>query len=176
MCENAVFLSNLLHEYVQVFRLALVSVFCDVTERVSVRGFGGQKRQRKNTGKIFHISAHTKSNPTEWGGVKPSFYLKDVGRESFCWVRNETSYTESSAHAEFKTWLKMVPYGACFYFIGLFYCKALTIKGEKVCKKMMFRGNSYKMPKVKNYFFGYIYRYSKIKKGDAAFFFQIKRV
>ena len=59
-------------KYVQVFRLAPVSVFCDVTERVSVRGFffgggggGGQKRQRKTTGKIFHISARTKSNPTE---------------------------------------------------------------------------------------------------------------
>ena len=65
-------------KYVQVFRLATVSVFCDVTERVSVRGFGGQKRQRKKTGKIFRISTRTKSNPTERGGVKLSFYLKDV--------------------------------------------------------------------------------------------------
>ena len=66
-------------KYVQVFRLAPVSVFCDVTERVSVRGFWGQERQRKMTGKIFfHISARTKSNPTERGGVKLSFYLKDV--------------------------------------------------------------------------------------------------
>ena len=58
---------------VQVLRLVPVSVFCDVTEPVSVRGFffwgggggGGQKRQRKKTGKIFHFSARTKSNPTE---------------------------------------------------------------------------------------------------------------
>ena len=62
-------------KYVQVFRLAPVFVFCDVTERVSVRGFGGPKRQRKKTGKIFQISARTKSYPTERGGVKLSFYL-----------------------------------------------------------------------------------------------------
>ena len=47
----------------------------------------------------------------------------------------ETSYTKSSSHAEFKTWLKMVPYGACFHFIGLFCYKALTVNAEKMCKK-----------------------------------------
>ena len=72
-------------KYVQVFRLAPVSVFCDVIERVSVRGFGGQKRQRKKTGKIFHISARTKSNPTERGGVKLSFYLNPISTRGEGW-------------------------------------------------------------------------------------------
>ena len=47
----------------------------------------------------------------------------------------ETYNTKSSSHAEFKTWFKMVPYGACFHFIGLFCYKALTVKVEKTCKK-----------------------------------------
>ena len=69
----------------------------------------------------------------------------------------------------------MVPYGACFHFIGLFCCKALTVKVEKTCKKTVFRGSSYKRPKVKNYFLVdiyFIYRYSIIKKeyGNTAFF------
>ena len=46
----------------------------------------------------------------------------------------ETSDTKSSSYAEFKTCLKVVPYGACFHFIGLFYYKALTINAEKTCK------------------------------------------
>ena len=61
----------------------------------------------------------------------------------------------------------MVPCGACFHFIGLFCYKALTAKVEKTCKKTLFRGSSYKMTKVKNYFvvnIYFIYRYSKIKK------------
>ena len=62
---------------------------------------------------------------------------------------HETSYTKSSSHAKFKTRLKMVPYGACFHFIGLFCYKALTVKVEKTCKKTLFRASSYKMPKVK---------------------------
>ena len=47
----------------------------------------------------------------------------------------ETSNTKSSSKTEFKTLLKMVPYGACFYFIGLFCYKALTVNAEKTCKK-----------------------------------------
>ena len=47
--------------------------------------------------------------------------------------------TESSAHAKFKTWLKMVPYEACFHFISLFCCKALTVKVEKMCKNAVQR-------------------------------------
>ena len=46
----------------------------------------------------------------------------------------------------------MVPYSACFHFIGLFCYKALTVNAEKMCKKALFKGSSYKMPKVKNYF------------------------
>ena len=46
-----------------------------------------------------------------------------------------TSFTKSSSHAEFKILFKMVPYGACFHFIGLFCYKALTIKVEKTCEK-----------------------------------------
>ena len=49
---------------------------------------------------------------------------------------HETSYNES---AEFKTLLKMVPYGACFHFIGLFCHKTLTLKVEKTCKKAVYR-------------------------------------
>ena len=55
--------------------------------------------------------------------------------KAFVEFGRETSYTESSAHAKFKTSLKMVPYGACFHFIGLFCCKALTVKVEKMCKE-----------------------------------------
>ena len=48
----------------------------------------------------------------------------------------------------------MVPYGACFHFIGLFCYGALTVKVEKTYKKMLFTGtcSSYKMPKVKHLF------------------------
>ena len=46
----------------------------------------------------------------------------------------ETSNTKSFSHAEFKTWLIMVPYGACFHFICLFFYKALTVNAEKTCK------------------------------------------
>ena len=52
--------------------------------------------------------------------------------KAFVEFGHKTSCTESSAHAEFKTWLKMVPYEACFHFIGLFCCKALTVKVEKM--------------------------------------------
>ena len=39
--------------------------FCDVKERVSVRGLGGIMRQKTKTGKICHISERAKSNATE---------------------------------------------------------------------------------------------------------------
>ena len=55
--------------------------------------------------------------------------------KTFVKFGHETSYTKSSSRAEFKAGLKMVPYGACFHFIGLFCCKALTVKIEKTCKK-----------------------------------------
>ena len=55
--------------------------------------------------------------------------------KAFVEFGHETSYTRSSSHAEFKTCLKMAPYGACFHFIGLFCHKALTVKVEKMCKK-----------------------------------------
>ena len=68
----------------------------------------------------------------------------------------------------------MVHSGACFHFIDLFCFEALTVKVEKTCKKTLFKGSFYKMPKVKNYFLFniyFIYRYSKIKrKGNVAFF------
>ena len=48
---------------------------------------------------------------------------------------HETSYIKSSSHAEFKTSLKMVPYGDCFSLIGLFCYKVLTVNLEKTCKK-----------------------------------------
>ena len=95
--------------------------------------------------------------------------------KAFVEFGSETSYKKSSCHAEFKTWLKMVPYGVCFHFIGLFCYKALTVKADKV-----FKGSSYKMPKVKNYFLVniyFIYRYSKIKKsGNSAIFSNYKRL
>ena len=47
----------------------------------------------------------------------------------------ETSNTKSSSHAEFKTLLKMVRYGACFHFIGLLCSKALTVKVDKNMQK-----------------------------------------
>ena len=61
----------------------------------------------------------------------------------------------------------MVPYGACFHFIGLFCYKALTVKVEKTYKETLFRRSSCKMPKVKNYLLVniyFIYRYLKIEK------------
>ena len=68
----------------------------------------------------------------------------------------------------------MVPYGACFHSIGLFCYKALTVNAERTCKETLFKGSSYKMPKVKNYVLVniyFIYCYSKIKQyGNAAFF------
>ena len=54
--------------------------------------------------------------------------------KAFVEFGHETSYTKSSSHAEFKILLKMVPYGDCFRFIGLFCNKALTVKLEKTCK------------------------------------------
>ena len=59
----------------------------------------------------------------------------------------------------------MVPYGACFHFIGLFCSKALTVEVKNV-QKTLFKGSSHKVPKVKNFFLVntyFIYRYSKIK-------------
>ena len=47
----------------------------------------------------------------------------------------ETSNTKSSSHAEYKIWLKMVPYRACFHFIALFCFKALTVNADRTCKK-----------------------------------------
>ena len=58
----------------------------------------------------------------------------------------------------------MIPYGACFHFIGLFCCKALTVKVEKTCKKTLFRGSSYEMPKVKNYLLVNLYLSIVIQK------------
>ena len=44
--------------------------------------------------------------------------------------------TKSSSHVELKPWFIMVPYAACFHFIGLFCCyEALTVNAEKTCKK-----------------------------------------
>ena len=60
-------------------------------------------------------------------------------RESFVEFGRETFYTKSYSHAEFKTWLKMVPYGVCFHFIGLFCYKALTVKAEKKCKSAVLK-------------------------------------
>ena len=71
----------------------------------------------------------------------------------------------------------MVPYGACFHFIGLYCYKALTVKVEKTCKKTLLRGSYYKMPKVNNYFLVnlyFIYRYSNIKKYGNAVFFKLE--
>ena len=55
--------------------------------------------------------------------------------KAFVEFGSETCDTKSSSHAEFKTWLKMVPYLACFHFIGLLCYKALTVNAEKTCKK-----------------------------------------
>ena len=47
----------------------------------------------------------------------------------------------------------MVPYGACFHFLGLFCYKALTVKVKKKnVEKTLFKGSSYKVPTVKNNF------------------------
>ena len=54
--------------------------------------------------------------------------------KAFVEFGHETFYRKSSSHAEFKTLLKMVPYRACFHFIGLFSYKALTVKVKKKCK------------------------------------------
>ena len=73
----------------------------------------------------------------------------------------------------------MLPYRACFHFIDLFRYKALTIKAEKTCKTL-FKGSSYKMPKVKKLFLVniyFIYHHSKIKKNRVAqLFFQIRSI
>ena len=37
--------------------------------------------------------------------------------------------TKSSSHVEFKA--RLIPYGACFHFIGLFCYKALTVNAAK---------------------------------------------
>ena len=66
---------------------------------------------------------------------------------------HETSHRKSSSHAEFKTCLKMEPYGAYFHFVGLFCYKALTVKSRENVQKTLFRGGSYKMPKMKKVFF-----------------------
>ena len=55
--------------------------------------------------------------------------------KAFVEFGRETSDTKSTYNAEFKTWLKMVPYGACFHFIGLCCYKALTVNADKTCKK-----------------------------------------
>ena len=70
----------------------------------------------------------------------------------------------------------MVPYGACFHFIGLSCYKALTVNAEKTWTTL-FKGSSYKMPKAKNYFLVniyFIYRYSKIKNGVTRLFFKLE--
>ena len=69
----------------------------------------------------------------------------------------------------------MLPYRACFHFIGVFCYKALSVKLEKKVSKTLFKGSCYTMPNVKRYFLVnliyFFYRDSKIKKyGDAAFF------
>ena len=46
----------------------------------------------------------------------------------------------------------MLPYRVLFYFIGLFYCKALTVKVDKNVQNTLLKGSSYKLPKVKKYF------------------------
>ena len=40
--------------------------------------------------------------------------------KAFVEFGSETSHTKFSSHAEFKTLLKILPYGARFHFIGLF--------------------------------------------------------
>ena len=55
--------------------------------------------------------------------------------KAFVEFGRETSDTKSSSHAEFKTWFEMVPYGACFHFIGLFRYNALTVNAEKTYRK-----------------------------------------
>ena len=55
--------------------------------------------------------------------------------KAFVEFGHETYYTKSSSHAEFKILLNIVPYGACFHFIGLFCYEALTVKVENTCKK-----------------------------------------
>ena len=43
--------------------------------------------------------------------------------KAFVEFGKETSDTKSSSHAEFKTWLTVVPYGACFHLISLFFMR-----------------------------------------------------
>ena len=63
----------------------------------------------------------------------------------------------------------MVPYGACFHFIGLFCYKALAVKAEKTCNKRCLEVIPIKYYFLVNIYF--VYRYSKIKEqGNAAFF------
>ena len=90
------------------------------------------------TTSAFILSFNTFSRRTIKLLSKISFHIhfKDVyDRESFFEFGRETSYTKSSSHAEFKTWLKMVPYGTCFHFIALFCYKALTVNADRTCKK-----------------------------------------
>ena len=54
--------------------------------------------------------------------------------KAFVEFGREMSDTKSTSHAEFKTWLKLVPHGACFHFIGLCCYKALTVNADKTCK------------------------------------------
>ena len=71
----------------------------------------------------------------------------------------------------------MVPNGACFHFIGLFCYKALTVNHRENVQKTLFKGSSYKMPKVKNYFLVniyFIYRYSKVKSRVTQLFFKLE--
>ena len=59
--------------------------------------------------------------------------------KAFVEFGHETYKRKFSSHAEFKTLLKMVPYGACFHLIGLFCYKDLTVNAEKTCKKTLFK-------------------------------------
>ena len=66
----------------------------------------------------------------------------------------------------------MISYGACFHFIGLLLLQDFDRKCKENVQKALFKGSSYKMSKVKNYFLVniyFIYRYSKIKNNTAFF-------
>ena len=72
----------------------------------------------------------------------------------------------------------MVPYEACFHFIGIFCYKALTVKVEKTYKTRCLEVVTIKCQGKKLFLVNIyvIYRYLKIKNRVTRFFFQIRSV
>ena len=71
--------------------------------------------------------------------------------KAFVEFGHKTSYTKSFSNAEFKNWFKVVSYGA-FSFHWTILSEGFDRKSRENVQKTLFRGSSYKMAKVKDYF------------------------